>query len=152
MILGSLQPWTRRRCPTSLAGRRDKRKGEGMWVRRQSNQEEGGIAGHRNKRAPFYDRLTGLSEAHSSKASQPDLTAGWSHHSHGPFHDEARQWLSQGVSRPCTSAGGDVASIALNDSVTLYWWLAPAGTSQESPALRSRDCPSSSSVALPEMT
>src|SRR6185295_4393420 len=43
---------------------------------------------------------------------------------------------SHASSRPCTSAGGAVASTAVKGSIIVYWCLAPAGTNQESPAFR----------------
>ena len=42
-----------------------------------------------------------------------------------------RQMLSGASSRPWTSAGGAVASTAVNASIIVYWCIAPAGTNQE---------------------
>ena len=48
------------------------------------------------------------------------------------------RWFHHASSRPCTRAGGDVASIAVKDSSILYECEAPLGTTHESPGSSSR--------------
>ena len=45
-----------------------------------------------------------------------------------------------------------MASTAVKGSIIVYWCMAPARTSQESPLLRFRVCPSKWTGAVPEMT
>src|SRR5690606_10650065 len=58
----------------------------------------------------------------------------------------------QRSSRPCTWAGGEVASMAVNVSRMRYECSAPLGTTQLSPGWRSSFWPSRCSSARPDTT
>jgi hypothetical protein len=98
--------------------------------------------GARGARLAAVDAVVQLSEAAGPPARPADCAG---------CCDDC--WDAERPSRPahssrlCTCAGGEVASTAVNVSRILYVWLAPSGTTHESPCSSSTICPSMCSSA-----